>query len=112
MALENNVVAEAFEKRASISDLKGLSELVMSGEQFTDVHLAMIKDKNHTFIGEKQYAFMDNDSVVELLERVRAGELSKKRLLSDMVEMFECFDGETYFDHKSFSGRIKKHLSQ
>lgn len=109
---EPNVVFSVFKDEVSLSDLKGVSELLMSRTGFDVPHTEMIRSKNFTFIGGRQYTFSNNLEVADLLDMVVDGELSKKQVLSDMVVVLESFEGETYFDHRKFLQRVKKHVSK
>ena len=96
----------------SISDLKAISEVLMSGSQINKYHLALIRWKGYAKIGGKQFTFLNNKGAADLLEKVVHGELSKKRVLSEFVTVFESRDYESYFDHRRFSQRIRKHLER
>lgn len=109
---KRNAVLAALGGEASISDLKGASEALMGEDKITDYHLALIRSKNYAFIGGRQFTFFNNRGVADLFENVREGRLSRSDALSEMAIVLESFEGKTYFDHKGFSKRVKKHVSR
>jgi hypothetical protein len=108
---ESNPVIKTLGGEASLSDLKSVSEVLMGDKKPNKYNLALIKTRNYTRLGEKQFTFANGPGVANLLEKVLEGTLSEKRVLSDIAVVFESVDAKTYFDHKVFSKKIKKHLA-
>ena len=111
--MEKNFIRATLGKETSISDLKGVSEVFMSGVDFNEYHIAMIRSKNYAFIGDKQFTFLNNEGVAALLEHVNNGTFSKNDALVEMAIAIDSFEGKTYFNHRKFSEKIKKkHLKE
>lgn len=94
----------------SISDLKALSELLMSGARLTKYNLAMIRAKNYTTVGGKTISFYNNKGIALVLEKILEGELPRERVLTDVTIALQSMDEDVYFDKDKFLGKIKKHL--
>lgn len=94
----------------SVSDLKTLSELLMSGVKLTRYNLAMIRAKNYTLVGGKPVTFYNNVGIALVLEKILRGELPKEKVLTDIAIVLQSMGDDVYFDKDKFLGKIKKHL--
>ena len=109
---ERNTVLESLPGGASISDLKAVSEILMDRHKVNDYHLALIRDKSYAVVNGKTFSFYNNHGVANLLEGVNKGVFPRKKVLLDVVSVLESFEGDTYFDHKSFAGKVRKHVTR
>ncbi|MCD6414980.1 MAG: hypothetical protein J7L23_05140 [Candidatus Diapherotrites archaeon] len=94
----------------SVSDLKALSEIVMSRAKLSDYNIAMIRAKNYTVVGGKPFAFYNNEGAALVLEKMLKGELPEDKVLTDVVLALQSVDDDVYFDKGAFLSQIKKHL--
>ena len=94
----------------SVSDLKTLSELLMSGSKLTKYNLAMIRAKNYTLIGGKHVTFYNNEGIALILEKILRGELPAEKVLTDIAITLQAIDDDVYFDKNELLGKIKNHL--
>ncbi len=107
--MDDNVVLKALGGEASMPDLKALGEALMSKDKITNYHLALIRAKNYAVIGGKQLTFSNSEGAADLLQGVRDKSVSKNKVLADTAVAIESFDGKTYFDHRKFSEKVRKH---
>lgn len=94
----------------SVSDLKALSELLMSDAKLTKYNLAMIRAKNFTFVQGKPVSFYNNKGVAIILEKILNGELPKEKVLTDIAIALQSMDDDVYFNKDELLGKMKKHL--
>lgn len=95
----------------SVSDLKGASEALMSGDEINEFHIARIREKNYAFIGKKQFTFFNSKGIAELFQKVNDGVVPRERVLLGLAEAIESVE-DSYFDHLAFSERVRSHVSE